>query len=662
MYSFARLIGKTRLVFVVAVVLGGLLVGPGFAHLGEQSLALIDQPIGVAAGVDEVLITHPFCLDVRFFDGTFNNANWPFTVFTNGGTASATQQLTGGNPLAFFRIVNTTPNAAPNAFGQVFPVFRRLGATYNPQTQGAIASIDYAEDSILIDGSGDGLGAGPALVQNGKSYIGPEHVTPSFLWTHFTNTNLKASDFDRLLPVSQWSANAATITDPTQHPDFSANGVPIQFGFWRGNTTGLGGSGGSQIGGIDNWTVTIHNTREVLKFDIDSNRFKTFASLPKGPAQGLANCHEDYIAISPGLGGFLQNTVYVVQGAVGEVKGANVLKIPPTGGTFTQFAFLPGCAPSRNSVTFDRWDAFGFDMVVACSNGPIWRVDSNGAPTHIATVVATGPVEGIDQAPPAFRPFGTCMFVAAANDFTPIGSDDSPGTVFAVCPSGAVFTATHVAKWPRAEYVRFVPPIVTSCVTDGAFFQAIFPTSVFKFPQSAFSGLNGQALVASELNSGEEGGRGIGRLQSVTDQTGSRIVVAPQPFHGNTDPNDPLFAAHFEGAAFCGSIHLPPGAVKVNPDPLNPNDQGEYMVTIFSTNFLDVKRIDPTTVKSGPNGFEAPALRCELVIGGTALRCHFSTAAANFVKTDKFVPAHGVVVSGCTFDCKPGDQGFDGGG
>ncbi len=453
MYIFARVIGQTRLVFIMTLILGGLLVGPGFAHLGEQSLALIDQPIGVAAGVDKVLITRPFCIN--------------------------------------------------------------------------------------------------------------------------------------------------------------------------------------------------ETSRQVLK--INSQSVKTvFAPLPNGPA----GCHEDYIAISPGLGGFILNTVYVVQGAVGEGQGANVLKIPPTGATsladVKQFAFLPGCALSGNNATFDRWGTFGFDMVVACSNGLIWRVDFNGVPTHIATVAATGPVEGIDQAPPAFRPYGTCMFVAAENDTTTIGSDSSAGTVFVVCSSGASVasgTVAAVAKWPRAEYVRFVPPIVTSCLTGGAFFQAIFPTSVFKFPQSAFSGLDGQALVASEFPS-ESGG--IGRLQSVTDQTGSRIVVVNPPFHSNTDT---LAEAQLEGAAFCGSVHLPPGAVKRNPPQLNPRSQGEYKMRIFSTPLLpDVSRIHD--VKAGRFGREASAVKCELVEGGTALDCHFRTADSGFVLTDKFVPF--VVITGM-------DQGFDGG-
>ncbi len=395
-------------------------------------------------------------------------------------------------------------------------------------------------------------------------------------------------------------------------------------------------------GGIDEVLVTHPSCedREVLKFD--SNGVRTvFATLPSEPE----GCHEDYIAISPGLGGFLRDSVYVSQ-------GRTIRKIPPTGAPtstdVTVFASIPlPCAATRNSLTFDRWGPFEFNLIVACSNGPIWRFDSTGSPTFVAEVETTaGPIEGIDQAPPDFRPYEKCMFVAAEDDTTMIGSNSSAGTVFAVCPPG---TVTPVAKWPRAEYVRFVPPIVTSCVTNGAFFQAIFPTSVLKFPQSLFDALSGQALVASEFNGEEEAGRGIGRLRSVTDQTGSSsIVVVNSPFHGNTDT---LAEVQLEGAAFCGSVHLPPGAVKRNPPQLNPRSQGEYKMRIFSTPFLpDVSKIHD--VKAGRFGREASAVKCELVEGGTALDCHFRTADSGFVLTDKFVPF--VVITGI-------DQGFDGG-
>ena len=42
-----------------------------------------------------------------------------------------------------------------------------------------------------------------------------------------------------------------------QNPDFSVAGAPLEFGFWRGNSTSVGGGGGTTYGGIDNWRVDL---------------------------------------------------------------------------------------------------------------------------------------------------------------------------------------------------------------------------------------------------------------------------------------------------------------------------------------------------------------------------------------------------------------------
>ena len=48
-----------------------------------------------------------------------------------------------------------------------------------------------------------------------------------------------------------------TIFDNTQHPNFSAGGAPIQFGFFRANGTSLNGPAYTLAAGIDNWQVTV---------------------------------------------------------------------------------------------------------------------------------------------------------------------------------------------------------------------------------------------------------------------------------------------------------------------------------------------------------------------------------------------------------------------
>jgi 6-phosphogluconolactonase (cycloisomerase 2 family) len=192
-----------------------------------------------------------------FFDGTFNNSGWQVTNFTNStGTTSGAQALSGGNPGAYRQTTNNVgPAPSANCLGNVVGFHAKTGAVYNPAQQGSITSIDYAEDAILISGGGDGQGAGPALIQGGQVYLGPEHVTPSFSWTHFTNPGLLAGDFSAV----DTTAFCSSFVNSSKHPDFSASGSPIQFGFWRANSTGTGATSGyTTVGGVDNWTVLVH--------------------------------------------------------------------------------------------------------------------------------------------------------------------------------------------------------------------------------------------------------------------------------------------------------------------------------------------------------------------------------------------------------------------
>jgi len=170
---------------------------------------------------------------LTFTEGTFNPADW--TVIVRGmGTTTASQILTGGNPDAFRQITNSVD-------GIMWGYHFKNSAVYNPSTQGAILSIDYSEDAILLDGTGT-LGAGPAIIQGGKVFAqGFGTVGPT--WTHRTFNNLHQSTFQHFHgePGSAF-------------PDFSATGGPITFGFWRGNAEGTF----SMTTGIDNWSMTLH--------------------------------------------------------------------------------------------------------------------------------------------------------------------------------------------------------------------------------------------------------------------------------------------------------------------------------------------------------------------------------------------------------------------
>src|SRR5262249_55714009 len=154
---------------------------------------------------------------VTFFDGEFAPADWQLETVTSGGggTVSVAQQTTGGDPGAF-RQVTDNVGSGPD-YSIIDGYHWRVGATYDPSTQGAISTIDYSEDAILFSGGGDGEGSGVAIKQAGVIYYAGYHVTPESTWTHHAYAGLTADDF----------------AQGGNRPDFSSNGAPIQFGFIR---------------------------------------------------------------------------------------------------------------------------------------------------------------------------------------------------------------------------------------------------------------------------------------------------------------------------------------------------------------------------------------------------------------------------------------------
>jgi hypothetical protein len=183
-----------------------------------------------------------------FSDATFTNANW--TVITEGlnlgGTGSGAQFASGGNPGAYRRATNTTASALGQGFANTVYVFHKLtGATYDPSTTGPISSITYSEASMRITGGVQACGL--AIRQGGVVYYGTLFLNPTTfnVWATTTQTGLVAASFDAAAPG-------------VQNPDFTGSGGPIEFGFVRANSTSVGGAGGTTVGGIDNWSVTVN--------------------------------------------------------------------------------------------------------------------------------------------------------------------------------------------------------------------------------------------------------------------------------------------------------------------------------------------------------------------------------------------------------------------
>lgn len=186
--------------------------------------------------------------NVQFSDSIFNDADWQTETITsgNGGTIAVRQRHAVGEVGAFREITNTVYQTSRGVNSNVIGLHWRVEASYDPQTQGAITAIDYSEDASLIQGFGEGQAAGLALRQNQQVYLPVSRlITPEFNWTHKELRDLQEQDF-------------VAIGTTDRHPDFSATGAPIQFGFFRANTTT--NSKYSITSGINNWFVSINPT------------------------------------------------------------------------------------------------------------------------------------------------------------------------------------------------------------------------------------------------------------------------------------------------------------------------------------------------------------------------------------------------------------------
>ncbi len=185
----------------------------------------------------------PARADVVLSDGNFAIVDWVASVpvATDGASQSTTRATIDGNPDAYRRTVHTMPS--PSSIWTV----HLYQTAYDPTVSGAIATLDYEEDHIEIAPPfpGAAIGAWPALQQGGVVYYGPYYAFTETSWTAFSLPGLTAASF--------------SAAGTNNHPNFTATGSPILFGYARGNSNGAGGSTYNTRSGIDNWSVTLHD-------------------------------------------------------------------------------------------------------------------------------------------------------------------------------------------------------------------------------------------------------------------------------------------------------------------------------------------------------------------------------------------------------------------
>jgi hypothetical protein len=217
---------------------------------------------------------------------------------------------------------------------------------------------------------------------------------------------------------------------------------------------------------------------------------------------------ELYVSSSLGLGGFPSRDIYASAGpTVGGLYhfGNDGL----TQGTFTVTGATGLNTDYVKGIAFDPYGNFGFAMIVTTNSGNVYKVNSFGVASLLASVPAV--LEGIDFAPNGFGPVGGQVVIAS----------ESNNTLFAIKNDGTVTDMSSPAFGvfiPGAEEIGFVPLNLGSGGPLEGFYGAAYSNSgVQKADANQFVGLLGDAIVTDEFGHGVYGVHWNGSAFAVTN-------------------------------------------------------------------------------------------------------------------------------------------------
>jgi hypothetical protein len=205
------------------------------------------------------LIAAAAAADQTFSDGTFNDADWTHVKLFDSSpiprVLTASQSISGGNPGTFQLLTQDRGNLG---LGYAHLM---AGAIYSPTVSGAIDRLSFSYDVqsfITVPGGGGFASFSPLLLQNGTYYtlsidgsITLEDHAQIGSWVHWVHPRLLPPD-----PPGLFAADFIRSGAGPFHPDFSASGAPIQFGYFTDNLFIETGSG-QFAAGIDNWSVIV---------------------------------------------------------------------------------------------------------------------------------------------------------------------------------------------------------------------------------------------------------------------------------------------------------------------------------------------------------------------------------------------------------------------
>jgi hypothetical protein len=197
---------------------------------------------------------------------------------------------------------------------------------------------------------------------------------------------------------------------------------------------------------------------------------------------------EHFVASSLGLGGFPNRDVYVA-------GGAGIIHIDHAGTTGGQFiTSVNGVSGNQlaspvRGILFDAIGTFGNDMLVTTSGGQVYRVNSAGAATLLAS---TGEdTEGLDIAPNGvFGPYAGQLIVAS----------EGSGLLRAITTGGIVTILNQANPISGAEELTFVPANLGAGGSVEGFYGADYTPDVVKGAASEFTSFIGDIIVTGEFS------------------------------------------------------------------------------------------------------------------------------------------------------------------
>lgn len=223
------------------------------------------------------------------------------------------------------------------------------------------------------------------------------------------------------------------------------------------------------------------NNNQLFSTNLTGGNVKQYGQ----PIPGFSS--EVVIGVGLGQAGFGKGVVYAGNG------GGNQIYMVPAAGAPVLFGATLASENIRQ-IFFDPGSSFGGAMLVTTNLGNIYKFNSSGTPTLLASIGQD--TEGMDIAGASFGKYAGDLLVAS----------EGTGEIHAISPGGVVSLLTTPTGGPvlipEAETVSMVPGALglSGNPVEG-FYVANYAVDIQKAGASEFSSLAGDAIVTSEFSS-----------------------------------------------------------------------------------------------------------------------------------------------------------------